>query len=235
MAQASLSVIVPTLDAAATLPAALASLAAARADGLLLEVLVVDGGSDDGSVEIAAIWGTRVLQAPRGRGAQLAGGGAAAQGDWLLFLHADTRLGPGWVAAAREFMARPGSKGPGSEQRAAAFRLALDDADPRARLVERLANWRARTFGLPYGDQGLLIGRSFYQELGGYRPLPLMEDVDLVRRIGRRRIAFLDAEAVTSAARYRQGGWWLRPLRNLALLGLYFLGAPPRLLARFYG
>jgi rSAM/selenodomain-associated transferase 2 len=218
------------LDAAATLPATLAALEAARDGGLLREVLVVDGGSGDATVEIAAGWGARVLTAPRGRGVQLAAGGAAATGDWLLFLHADTRLAPGWVAAARAFMARPGSG-----QRAAAFRLALDDADPRARRIERLANWRARTLGLPYGDQGLLIARAFYEALGGYRPLPLMEDVDLARRIGRRRMVILDVEAVTSAARYRRDGWWLRPLRNLALLGLYYLGAPPRLLLRLYG
>jgi hypothetical protein len=151
-------------------------------------------------------------------------------GDWLLFLHADTRLAPGWIAAARAFTAQPGS-----EQRAAAFRLALDDSDPRARRIERLANWRGRALGLPYGDQGLLISRDFYQALGGYRPLPLMEDVDLVRRIGRRRIVILDAAAVTSAARYRKDGWWLRPLRNLALLGLYFIGVPTRVLHRLYG
>jgi rSAM/selenodomain-associated transferase 2 len=191
---------------------------------------VVDGGSDDGSLEIAATWGARVVQAPRGRGAQLAAGGAAAVGGWLLFLHADTRLAPGWVAAARAFMAQPGSV-----QRAAAFRLALDDSDPRARRIECLANWRGRTLGLPYGDQGLLIARGFYESLGGYRPLPLMEDVDLVRRIGRRRIVILDAEAVTSAARYRRDGWWLRPLRNMALLGLYFIGVPTRVLHRLYG
>ncbi len=230
MSEPSLSVVIPALDAAATLPATLAALAAARDDGLLREVLVIDGGSGDETVEIALRGGARVLNAAANRGAQLAAGGAAAGGDWLLFLHADTRLAPGWVAAARAFMARPGS-----EERAAAFRLALDDADPRARRVERLANWRGRALGLPYGDQGLLIARAFYQALGGHRPLPLMEDVDLARRIGRRRVAILDAEAVTSAARYRQGGWWLRPLRNLALLGLYFLGAPPRLLRRLYG
>jgi rSAM/selenodomain-associated transferase 2 len=240
MSEVCLSVIVPALDAAATLPATLAALEAAREGGLLREVLVVDGGSGDETVAVAERWGARVLTALRGRGAQLAAGGAAATGDWLLFLHADTRLGPGWVAAARAFMARagsarPDSERPGSEERAAAFRLVLDDSDPRARRVERLANWRGRALGLPYGDQGLLIARGFYQALGGHRPLPLMEDVALARRIGRRRIVILDAEAVTSAARYRKGGWWLRPLRNLALLGLYFLGVPPRLLRRLYG
>ena len=235
MSEACLSVIVPALDAAATLPATLAALEAAREGGLLREVLVVDGGSGDETVAVAERWGARVLKVAANRGAQLAAGGAAATGDWLLFLHADTRLGPGWVAAARAFMARAASERPGSDQRAAAFRLVLDDSDPRARRVERLANWRGRALGLPYGDQGLLIARGFYQALGGHRPLPLMEDVALARRIGRRRIVILDAEAVTSAARYRKGGWWLRPLRNLALLGLYFLGVPPRLLRRLYG
>ena len=115
------------------------------------------------------------------------------------------------------------------------FRFALDDPDPRARRIERLARWRGRVLGVPYGDQGLLISRAFYDVLGGYRPLPLMEDVDMVRRIGRRRLVELDAAAVTSAARYRAGGWWLRPVRNLSILGLYFLGAPPALLKRLYG
>ena len=230
MSEPCLSVVIPTLDAAATLPATLAALEVARDDGLSREVLVVDGGSTDATVAIAADWGARVLEAPRGRGLQLSAGGAAAAADWLLFLHADTRLAPGWAAAVRAFMADPGS-----DERAAAFRLRLDDGDPRARRIERLANWRGRALGLPYGDQGLLIARAFYQELGGYRPLPLMEDVDLARRIGRRRIVLLDAAAVTSAARYRQGGWWFRPLRNLTLLGLYFLGAPPHLLHRLYG
>ncbi len=230
MSEPGLSVIIPTLDAATTLPATLAALEPAQDGGLLGEVLVVDGGSADATVQIAADWGARVLVAPRGRGSQLSAGGAATAGDWLLFLHADTRLAPDWAAAARAFMARPGSG-----ERAAVFHLALDDADPRARRIERLANWRGRALGLPYGDQGLLIARAFYRNLGGYRPLPLMEDVDLARRIGRRRIVLLEAEAMTSAARYRRDGWWLRPLRNLALLGLYYLGAPTGWLKRLYG
>ncbi|MGF1608887.1 MAG: glycosyl transferase family 2, partial [Kiloniellales bacterium] len=125
-----------------------------------------------------------------------------------------------------------------NRERAAAFRLALDDPDPRARRIERLANWRARRLGLSYGDQGLFIARAFYDSLGGFRPLPLMEDVDLVRRIGRGRMAQLDCDLLTSAARYRQGGWWGgwwgRPLRNLSLLSAYFLGVPPAVLQRYY-
>jgi hypothetical protein len=93
---------------------------------------------------------------------------------------------------------------------------------------------RALIFGLPYGDQGLLIPKRFYDRLGGYAPLPLMEDVDLVRRIGRRRLVMLKSLAVTDAARYVSGGYLVRPLRNLSLLALYFLGVPPKVLARLY-
>ena len=123
---------------------------------------------------------------------------------------------------------------PENAERAAVFRLALDDPDRRARRIERLANWRTRTLGLPYGDQGLLLSRAFYQALGGFRPLVLMEDVDLARRIGRRRLVVLEHSATTSADRYRRDGWLRRPARNLALLSAYFLGVPPRVLNRFY-
>ena len=97
-----------------------------------------------------------------------------------------------------------------------------------------LANLRSRVPGLPYGDQGLLIARDFYNALGGFRPLPLMEDVDLVRRIGRRRLVMLDATAVTSAERYRRGGFWLRPLRNQFCLLLWLLGVPVSIILRIY-
>ncbi|MDA0221230.1 MAG: glycosyl transferase family 2, partial [Proteobacteria bacterium] len=95
--------------------------------------------------------------------------------------------------------------------------------------------WRARRFGLPYGDQGLLIARDFYETLGGFRPLPIMEDVDLVRRIGKARLTTLQGHVTTSAARYRRSGYTVRMLRNLACLTLYFAGLPPRLIARLYG
>ena len=227
MTQASLSVVVPTLDSAADLPATLQALEEGR--GLLREVLVADGGSNDDTASVATSLGAKVIEAPRGRGPQLAAGGTAAVGDWLLFLHADSRLQPGWSGEVSAFMSEPRNR-----ERAAAFRLALDDADPRARRIERLAGWRARRLGLPYGDQGLLIARAFYESLGGFRPLPLMEDVELVRRIGRRRLVLLEGRIVTSAARYRRDGWLGRPLRNLTILAGYFLGVPPSLLRRYY-
>jgi rSAM/selenodomain-associated transferase 2 len=225
-----LSVVIPTLNAAAGLPRALAPLAEARALGLLGEVLVVDGGSSDGSAKLARAGGATVLSSPPGRGPQLRTGGSAARGDWLLFLHADTALAPGWAAEAARFMA-----GPGGEEGAAAFRFALDDHGPGARQLERLVALRCRWLGLAYGDQGLLISRRLYVRLGGFRALPLMEDVDLVRRIGRRRLHLLETAAVTSAARYRRAGYLARSLRNAACLGLYLLGVPATTVARLYG
>ena len=98
-----------------------------------------------------------------------------------------------------------------------------------------MANWRSRTLGLPYGDQALLISRAFYEEIGGYQTIPLMEDVDLVRCIGRRNLCQLDGAVITSAAKYRRDGWMLRPVRNLFCLSLYFLGIAPEKIARIYG
>ena len=221
-----LSVVIPALNAVRELPSCLASLEEASTG----EVILVDGGSTDGTIALAESRGVRVIASPRGRGPQLRAGGEAARGEWLLFLHADTRLAAGWAEEAAAFMADPGNR-----DRAAVFRFALDDPAAQAHRVERLADWRARRLGLPYGDQGLLLSHDFYRALGGFKPLLLMEDVELVRRIGRRRLAFLESQAVTSAERYRRGGWWGRPARNVCLLGAYFLGCPPRLLARLYG
>jgi len=222
-----LSVVLPTLDAAAELPATLAALQGEAPAGL--EILVVDGGSADGTAALAEAAGCRLLHSAPGRGPQLVAGAEAATAPWLLFLHADSRPQPGWWGAVDAFLRHPDSEG-----RAAFFRLRFDSAAAGGRRVERLANWRARRLGLPYGDQGLLLCRTLYRAVGGHPPWPLMEDVALVRRLGRRRLVELPATLLTSDARYRRDGWWGRPLRNLLRLALYFLGVPPERLARRY-
>ncbi len=222
-----MSVVIPTLDAADELAATLAALAGARLVG---EIIVADGGSSDDSVAVAHAAGARIVKAPRGRGTQLAAGAAAASSDWLLFLHADCSLAPGWEQAVDTFVTAPGAA-----DRAGYFAFALDDASRAARRLERIVAWRCRVLGLPYGDQGLLIARALYQAVGGFAALPLMEDVEFARRLGRRRLMPLGAPAYASARRYREGGYIRRPLRNLICLALYFLGVPARHIARLYG
>jgi len=226
----SLSVVIPTLNAAAGLPGCLASIAQSRRTGLVDQVVIADGGSCDETVALARAAGAVVLATPPGRGRQLAAGATLAAGNWLLFLHADTRLTLGWETAVRAFLTASDAGA-----RAGVFRLAFDEVSRGAARTAALANWRAQHLGLPYGDQGLLIGRDLYESLGGFPDLPLMEDVALVRRLGRQRLTILDATAVTSAARYRRDGWWRRGLQNLTVLGLYFLGLPPEKLKRLYG
>ncbi|MDX1401725.1 MAG: TIGR04283 family arsenosugar biosynthesis glycosyltransferase [Kiloniellales bacterium] len=230
-----LSVVIPVLDSEATLPRTLESLVAWRQSGKFGEVVIVDGGSKDEGIAISHQWGARVLRAPAGRGSQLAKGGREAQGSWLLFLHGDTRLDTGWEESVAQHIKRAEGAGIDARQCAAFFRLTLDDGDPRARRIEALARWRACKLGLPYGDQGLLMSRRHYDELGGYRDLPLMEDVDLARRIGSHGLVELNVRAITSARRYQESGWIMRPLLNLSILGLYFLGLPPLTLKRLYG
>jgi rSAM/selenodomain-associated transferase 2 len=216
-----LSVVIPALNAGAVLGECLASLAGAD------EIIVVDGGSSDDTAALATQGGAAVVQAPRGRGLQLSAGAAAAMGNWLLFLHADTRLGRGWREAVAHHIIAHG-------QDAACFRFRLDDASWQARLLERTVALRVRWLRLPYGDQGLLISRALYEAVGGYRVLPLMEDVDLIRRLGRKRLRVLAAAAVTSAERWRRDGWLRRSARNLSCLLLYTLGVSPGRIARLY-
>jgi rSAM/selenodomain-associated transferase 2 len=219
----TLSVVIPALAAGATLPATIASLAGPP----VAEIVIADAASTDGTASIARALGCSVIEAPRGRGAQIAAGVAAATQEWLLLLHADTRLAPGWRDAAQEHMRE-------QPDRAGYFRFALSSDNHRARQLERAVAWRSRVLGLPYGDQGLLIHRDLLRLVGGVRPLPIMEDVDLVRRLGARRLVALDAAAVTSAAKWERDGWRRRSLRNLLCLGLYFAGVPPRVIARLY-
>jgi rSAM/selenodomain-associated transferase 2 len=228
-----ISVVIPAYNAETTLGPTLAALVSAVVDGIVQEAILVDGGSSDETCAIAEAAGTRLIRMKLGRGMQLQAGANAARGDWLLFLHADTVLEPGWADEAEGFMARVASgRRPTA---AAAFRFALDDDGMMPRLLEWLVALRCFLFALPYGDQGLLISRKLYRELGGFRPMPLMEDVDLMRRLKRRQLVMMQSRAVTSSSRYRSEGYVARSLRNLCCMVLFFLRVPTRVLARLYG
>lgn len=227
-----ISVVIPTLDAEATLAATLTALVPAAVDGLVREVIVADGGSRDRTLKIADQSGAEVIEAARGRGVQLKSGAARARSPWLMFLHADTQLEPGWEREVRQHIERI-EEGRRTDK-AAAFRFLLDDEGWKARSLERAVAARSRMLALPYGDQGLLISRQLYVAIGGYADLPLMEDVDIVRRLGRKRLHIFRSGALTSAARYRQDGYARRVLRNATCIGLYLLRVPVPKIQRLY-
>ena len=223
---ADLSVVIPTLEASGVLAPLLRSVAPVAG-----EVCVVDGRSRDRAATAACArsHGARFATAPRGRGTQIRRGCALASRAWLLVLHADSSLPAGWADAVRAFVAAPEHR-----HRAACFRLAFDEDSWPARRTAALANLRSRLLALPYGDQGLLIPRPLLDEVGGFRDLPIMEDVDIVRRVGRRRLHLLDAAVRTSAERYRRNGWLRRSLRNGLCLALWFAGVPPARILEVY-
>jgi hypothetical protein len=222
-----ISVVIPTLNAGARLEATLASLVPGVVDGLVREAIVADGGSSDQTLAIAEAAGAHVVRTEQGRGRQLRAGCAAARGEHLLVLHADTLLEPGWIDAVRRHLDR-------SPSMAGYFRLRFDERSTPARLWEVGVGLRCRLMALPYGDQGLLIPRALYDAVGGYPDWPLMEDVELVRRIGSGRLRPLAADAVTSAEKYRRDGWLRRSLANGLTFARWRLGVAPERLARGY-
>ena len=219
-----ISVVIPALNEAANLPATLAAIGEEAS-----EVLVVDGGSADATVEVARRAGAAVLAAPRGRGRQLAAGADAATGDVLLFCHADCRLPAGWAHAVRAALAA------GRDVVGGAFRLGIESPRPSLALVAASANVRSRLTGHPYGDQALFVRAEAYRAVGGFAPLPIMEDIDLCRRLWRvGRLVQLDLSVRVSARRWEREGTLYATLRNAALAGLFYLGVDPARLARWY-
>jgi rSAM/selenodomain-associated transferase 2 len=223
-----LSVIIPVLNPDDRLALVLASIEA-ELGGLASEVIVVSAGMTDEIRVICQSKAAKIVDAKPGRGHQLGEGAKLAASSWLLFLHADSVLTKGCGSLAAAFLMDPVN-----EDRAAWFQLSFDDQGAGPNRVAEWANWRSKTLGLPYGDQGLLISKSLYILTGGYSDLPLMEDVDLVRRIGRTRLVGLQGQVETSAERYQRGGYWRRPARNLFCLFLFYCRAPIGLIDRIY-
>ncbi len=203
-----IAVVIPTLDEAESVEAAIASaLAAADPE---VEVLVADGGSRDATVARAHAAGARVLACPAGRAQQQEAGWRASRGDVVLFLHADTQLPSGWAPALRAALLDRSIVG-------GAFRLRFEPRSAALAVIEWGARQRARCFGLPYGDQALFVRRAALDAIGGIAPVPLLEDLDLVRAMRRHgRLALLPLEAITSSRRYQQRGvfrtWWCHAL-----------------------
>jgi len=220
-----LSVVIPTLNEAVALPRLLAALAAEPAD----EVIVADGGSSDGTAALASAAGVRVLVGPPGRGRQLAAGAAAARGDIVLFLHADTIFPAGGLAAIRAALDRDPALVGGN------FRLLFDGGTA----FDAWLTWRyawARRRGLYYGDSGIFVRRDAYERLGGIKPLALLEDYEFTRRLERLgpTCCIEEPPLVTSSRRFAGrhpvaivAGW-------IVLHALYYIGVPTAVLARLY-
>ncbi len=194
------------------------------------QLIIVDGGSNDSSADIALSSGATLVRTRAGRGHQMRTGAERGIRPWLLFLHADTRVDEAGWRAVCDYTADARSAA-----RAAMFRFALDDPSWQARLLALGVRTRVVLLALPYGDQGLLIHRSLYDRVGGFADLPIMEDVDLVQRLGRRRLTQLPGTAVTSAERWRRRGWLRQSALNLLSLGRFMLGASPQSISKLYG
>jgi len=219
-----ISVIIPVLNDAEALDLALGSIQ----DYTGVECIVVDGGSSDESAEVAQSRGVKVLHSPPGRARQMNAGAEVAEGRFLLFLHADTRLPEGFDGHVRQILT-------GSGVAAGAFQLQIDAPSARLRLIEKTANWRSRYLQMPYGDQAIFLRKELFREMGGFPDLPIMEDFQLIRRLqGEGRIVIAPAAVVTSARRWKKLGALRTTLLNQLMILGFYLGLEPARLARWY-
>jgi rSAM/selenodomain-associated transferase 2/rSAM/selenodomain-associated transferase 1 len=222
--QPRLSVIIPTLNEAGEIEKSLGRLTASDS----VEIVVVDGGSSDGTAEKARDLGARVLSAAPSKAGQMNAGAAEARGEVLLFLHADTCL-------PKQFEQKVLATVNRQSVSAGAFKLGIDSEDPGLRFIEWVANWRARLFQMPYGDQALFVSRRLFFEIGGFADYPIMEDFELVRRLKKiGKIAILPDAVTTSPRRWQNLGVFRAWLLNQVILAAYFIGIPPHRLADWY-
>jgi rSAM/selenodomain-associated transferase 2 len=219
-----ISIIIPTLNEAENLRSTLAS-AESSADA---EIIVVDGGSTDETVELAKSFGVRLLTTAAGRAGQVNVGARAASGNVLLFLHGDTRLPSGFHQHVQGIMAKSGTV-------AGAFSLGIDGTEIGLRIIEKLANFRSRFFQMPYGDQAIFLRADLFHTVGGFPDMVIMEDFVLMKRIKKEgRIAIAPVPVKTSARRWKELGILKTTLINQVVLLAYFFGYSPERLAHWY-
>lgn len=218
-----LSVVIPTLNEATHIEKTVVRALCDEA-----EVIVVDGGSGDGTPEAAVRAGARLLESPKGRGVQQNRGAAAARGKVLVFLHADTLLPEGYINPIFEaFLSRDAVLG--------AFRFKTDLREPAARIIETLVNFRTGRLRLPYGDQGLFVRKEVFQRAGGFPDVPIAEDLFLVKQLLRQgRLGLAKASVTTSGRRWRRTGLLRTTWINQVVLAGLALGISPQTLASIY-
>jgi rSAM/selenodomain-associated transferase 2 len=222
----SISIVVPVLNEAAEIVAALSALQALRAGGA--ELIVADGGSNDATVALATPLADRVIATPRGRASQMNAGAGVARGEVLLFLHADTRLPDDPLTRI--------AAGLGEGRAWGRFDVRIEGRSMWLPLVAALMNRRSRLTGIATGDQAMFVTRQAFRAVGGFPDIPLMEDIALSQRLLKfSRPACLAARATTSGRRWERHGVWRTILKMWRLRLRFFLGADPRQLAREYG
>ena len=219
-----ISIIIPVLNEAPTI----ASVISTALEAKNVEIIVADGGSSDGTAEIAKSLGVRVISTAPGRATQMNAGAIAATGDILLFLHADTLLPPGYDSGARLALAKP-------QTVAGAYALKIDAPQHSLRLVEIGVNCRSRFLQMPYGDQAIFLYSATFDKIGGFPDLPLMEDFEFVCRLKKQgRIEILPQPVLTNARRWHQLGVIHTTAINQIVIIAYFLGVSPDRLAFWY-
>ncbi len=221
-----ISVIIPTLNEAENIRECIECVEAEDGD---LEIIVCDGGSSDATVQIVREYNDAILiETRKGRGSQMNKGGEAANGEVLLFLHADTKLDRGWSRELLFALADESIVG-------GAFAFKIDNPAMRYRLIESWVKLRCTLFSLPYGDQGIFVRRGIFDRIGGYRDIPLMEDVEIIGGLKKEgRLALLKKCAVTHDRRWVRKGWIRASVSNQMMTLMYKMGIDPHTLARLY-
>ena len=210
----NVTVVIPTYNAEKTINTTLSIL-----KKTFKNIIIIDGKSKDKTRKICRKHNTQLFTSKRNRGMQLNLGAEKVVTNWIFFIHADSILENTAIEEINAFISNNKNK-----YKAASFKLQFDQKNIYSTLLSKMVIFRSKCFKLPYGDQGLIISKAFYNKIGGYKKIPLMEDVEIIRNIGFKNIKILNSYIITDSIRYKSEGWLIRPLINLYCLTLYILG-----------
>ncbi|NEO53415.1 MAG: glycosyltransferase family 2 protein [Okeania sp. SIO3B5] len=222
----SISIIIPVLNEVSTITQTISTAQTAKDKDI--EIIVVDGGSNDGTIELIKCLNIQIISSVPGRATQMNCGAKMARGKILLFLHGDTFLPLNFDQLLQDILVKP-------KIIAGAFELSIRGTKKSLRIVERMVNWRSRYLQMPYGDQGIFLPAKIFQEIGGFPEIPIMEDFELVRQLKKRgQIAIVPTPVLTSGRRWQKLGILKTTFINQIVIIAYLLGVSPQRLARWY-